>query len=194
VLGGLGAVAVIVGPAGTRAADDGGSGPPLAPDRQRVLDALATLVGRSTSVLAIHDRGPTPFSEIVLWLQDAANPGVVDAEEVGVLSHSLVLESIAFHGLVGRDLPDDDALRALQRLVEADVAAPAFCDAWRTSPGVGRHLVATGISDLQAAWLDAGGGEPALQIFLTWTEDSADGADEASVLIDAVAPSPGPPE
>jgi len=65
-------------------------------DNQEFIDDLARIVGRSIGVLAVHDRGPTPYMEMVLWLTDA--PGGVDGRpddrELAVISHSAVPPSI----------------------------------------------------------------------------------------------------
>ena len=59
------------------------SAPPQPPERQQVLTGLAALLGGSLEVLAIHQRGPTPFVEVVLWLEDSHNLGRIDRDEYG---------------------------------------------------------------------------------------------------------------
>ncbi|MFB3139172.1 MAG: hypothetical protein ACE10B_08130, partial [Phycisphaerales bacterium] len=69
---------------------------------QEQIDALAALIGRSVGVLAIQQRGPTPYLEMVLWLQDDDSEGIqdqADESELAVLSHSQVLRTITIYRL-----------------------------------------------------------------------------------------------
>ena len=74
--------------------------------------------------------------------------------------------------------------------------SPAFCTRWRADPRVTPLTLAYGVSDMrfetigntQDEWAKEGrlGGFQRRLLTLTWAADSADGADEASVLVDTV--------
>ena len=152
------------------------------PAHQETASALAALIGRSHMLLALHDRGATPYQETVLWLDDRVNPGVIDPEEVAVLSHSEVLWTIIYYGL---EAPEEEACPEAEALEPARVREPAFCGHWRARAGVEPRVIATGISDLRIEPPEKGpGGSSLLRISLTWASDSTDGPDEASVLVD----------
>jgi len=157
---------------------------------QVLIEDLAGLVGRAVGVLAIHERGPTPYMEMVLWLADV--PGGVegrpDARELAVLSHSAVLQTITIYRLAADEAGPGPVLDAADD--------PAFCDRWRAHPGVVPLVLARRVSDMRVArvgsahdeWVAWGtwGGLQRLRLSLTWASDSADGPDEASVLVNTV--------
>ncbi|MHC4347717.1 MAG: hypothetical protein ACYS15_04130 [Planctomycetota bacterium] len=158
---------------------------------QELIDDLADIVGRSVGVLAVHDRGPTPYVEIVLWLADA--PGGVDGRpddrELAVLSHSAVMQTITIYRL------GDGDESTPQRLLDSH-RGPDFCNRWRAHPNVMPLVLARGVSDMrvervdsdQDEWVAWGrwGGLQRLRLSLTWASDSTDGPDEASVSVNTV--------
>lgn len=149
--------------------------------RQEVLEGLAGLIGGSLEVLAVHQRGVTPFVEVVLWLEDAKNPGVIDEDEIAVVSHSRVLRKVTCYTM---SLDDRQPSAALDR---DSLRAPAFCDAFRADRRVRPNTVAVGVSDIQIGQApDVRNGLTRLRIALTWPAESADGAGTASVEVDAV--------
>ena len=183
LLGGLSVAAIVVTPRMIVGVPLGGDVAPRTSQHQAVLEALAALVRNSDRVLAVHQRGPTPYVELVLWMRDRKNPGVVDADEVGVLSHSRMMRSITFFGLTG----DRRGARATPS-VDIGFTDSLFCDAWRARSDVVPRVVATCVSDMHVETLEprAATGST-LCISLTWTEDSSDAADEGSVFVDLAA-------
>ncbi len=150
------------------------------PNNQQFITGLAALVGRSVEVLAVQPRGDTPYLELVLWLEDRGRPGRLDRSELAVVSHSEVLQTIV---LYQRSEGETEGLGKLTR-VEAQGAG--FCDRWRADPNVWPTVLATGVADMRVE--QAGRPYEAtqrLRITLTWSSDSSDGPDEASVLVDA---------
>jgi hypothetical protein len=111
---------------------------------QELIDDLAQIVGRSVGVLAVHDRGPTPYMEIVLWLTDA--PGGVDGRpddrELAVISHSEVLQTITIYRLAADEETTAGTTLDSQR-------GPEFCDRWRAHPNVMPLVLARGVSDMR---------------------------------------------
>jgi hypothetical protein len=158
---------------------------------QELIDNLAEIVGRSVGVLAVHERGPTPYAEIVLWLADApgGTDGKPDDQELAVLSHSAVLQTVTIYRL-----PADE--KTTVGPVLESRGGPAFCDRFRAHPGVVPLVLARGVSDMrvervastQDEWVAWGrwGGLQRLRLSLTWASDSVDGPDEASVLVNTV--------
>ena len=60
-----------------------------------------------------------------------------------------------------------------------------FPNRWRALEMVSTSILARGVSDLHATSLsDAARGGDLMRIELTWGPESADGADQASVLVD----------
>ncbi len=161
---------------------------------QQMIETLGSLISRSREVMAIHDRGATPFVELVLWLEDTKNPGRIDPYEIAVISHSEVLHAIYFYSL---DEPDEEQVTdssddaAVQPASDwswlSDVRRPSFCALWRDRPDIRQRILAVGVSQMVVNPGERSDSDNALlRISLTWADDSADGADEASVLTDVV--------
>ncbi len=159
------------------------------PNHQRLIDDLATLVAQSVGVLAIHPRGATPYVEMVLWLADNDAEGAdgrADESELAILSHSRVMHTITLYRTTGGRILSAQAARN----------SPEFCRHWRADPGVDGLVLGRGVSDMRVEtvggqedqWGQSGqwGALQRLRVTLTWAADSADGADEASVLVDTV--------
>ncbi|MHC4589066.1 MAG: hypothetical protein ACYTAQ_06930, partial [Planctomycetota bacterium] len=157
---------------------------------QDLIEDLAGIVGRSVGVLAVHDRGPTPYMEMVLWLADVPGgaDGRPDARELAVLSHSAVLQTITIYRLAVDEAGAGPVLDA--------GGDPAFCNRWRAHPSVVPLVLARRVSDMRVEhvgsthdeWVAWGkwGGLQRLRLSLTWASDSTDGPDEASVLVNTV--------
>jgi hypothetical protein len=163
--------------------------PAVYPDHQGLIEDVATLIAQSVGVLAIHPRGASPFQEMVLWLADndaAGTDGRADESELAILSHSRILHTITIYRRDGGSISPARAARK----------SPEFCRRWRADPGVTALVLGRGVSDMRVdtigdqedQWNQSGqwGALQRLRVTLTWPDDSADGADEASVLVDTV--------
>ena len=181
--GTLGATAVMVGPRVLEARAEPGTSRTRAAretEHQQIIELFGSIVARSRGVLWIHPREASPYEELVLWLEDSDHPGRMDADEIGVISHSRILRTLTLFRFEQADLAP--------AVSEAAWRLPVFCEAWRTNPNVHTSLIATGISDVQFSVEQLIQGEPpALRITFTWASDSADGPDEASILVNAIA-------
>lgn len=159
------------------------------PNNQQFITGLAALIGRSVEVLAVQPRGNTPYLELVLWLDDRGRPGHLDRSELAVLSHSEVLQTIVlYQRSADENEPPGDPTRA-------EAQGVGFCDRWRADPNVWPTVLATGVADMRLEQT----GRPyeateRLRITLTWSSDSSDGPDEASVLVDAAMSNDAQPE
>jgi len=175
--------------------------------------SLADLISNCHEVLAVHEPGASPYSEIVLWVNDDTNPGTIDPKEVAIISHSRLFHTITVYsmesggGAVARaPAMGNTAIQAPARdeglmprqggpragvffdgvpLDRAAVVQPSFCDRWRAAPAVQPRVIASGISDMKIERTgQASLGLSLLRLSLRWIGDSADGAVEASALID----------
>jgi hypothetical protein len=196
LLGTLVGVAALVGPrvlsADTARRPGPGSKAAATRSHQGLIEDLAGLLSHSVGLLAIHHPGATPYEELVLWLTDddaGGARGRPDPAEIAVLSHSRVLQTITVYRL-------GDGAGAGRPGLDGPMDRPAFCDRFRADPDVQALVLAGGVSAMRVepvgdareewgAW-GAWGGFQRLRLTLTWAADSADGADEASVLVDTV--------
>ncbi len=159
------------------------------PNNQQFITGLGALIGRSVEVLAVHPRGDSPYLELVLWLEDRARPGRLDRSELAVVSHSEVLQTIVLY-----QRSEDDA-EGEGVLARVEVQGAGFCNRWRADPNVWPTVLATGVADMRVEQT----GRPyeatqRLRITLTWSSESSDGPDEASVLVDAAMCDDAQPE
>lgn len=142
---------------------------------------FAQLIGRSVEVLAIHQRGSSPFLEMVIWLEDHQSPGQPSIDEVAVISHSKILGTIVLYRL-----PLDEKSSTPVVLKRAVLKGVKFCNQLRANPKSVPTVLATGISDMRVERTGSPyNGAQRLRITLTWADDSSDGSDKASVLVDA---------
>ncbi|MCH8822472.1 MAG: hypothetical protein IH984_03085 [Planctomycetes bacterium] len=145
------------------------------------IHGLAELIGRSVEVLAIHDRDNSPYLEMVIWLEDHQVPGKPSIDEVAVISHSQILGTIVLYRM---GLDENSSIPVV--LKRADLKSVNFCNQWRANPRSVPTVLATGISDMRVERTGSPyNGAQRLRITLTWAEDSSDGSDKASVLVDA---------
>ena len=160
------------------------------PGRQSLIEDLAAVIEQSVGVLAIHPRGATPYEELVLWLADDdehGRDGRADDPELAVLSHSSVLRTITIYRMAAGG-PSGSTGPAR--------SSPEFCRRWRADARVRSLVLGRDVADMrvetvglrQEQWGQSGewGVLQRLRLTLTWAPDSADGADEASVLVDTV--------
>ncbi len=179
VFGTLGVTAVMVGPRVIEAQTTARTSHVVAarnPGHQRVIELFGSMVARSRAILAVHRRGGTPFEELVLLLEDRDNPGRIDPQEVGVVSHSRILQTLTFY--------THESAEFAPKAVEPSWAEPEFCESWRASPERKAVVIASGLSDVQYEYEQLIQGEtPALRITFTWAADSADGSDMASIVV-----------
>lgn len=188
LLGGFGAAAVVITPGVLH----GGPAPrtprpPSDPGHLEVTETLERVIGGSHALLAVHPRGRTAFLEIVLWLEDGKNPGLVDATEVLVLSYSPVLQSLTAHAF---DAEGEAAVEAGPPgpWLPAAAARASFCDAWRADRRGRRMVIESSLSDMRVERIAReDGGADLLEITLTWSANSSDAQDEATVYVEVAA-------
>jgi len=146
-------------------------------EHQQSVDELAAIIGGSASVLAIHQRGMSPYAEIVLWMRDADGSRRAEASELAVISHSRIMRTIKVY------LIDDEA--AAPRLAVHRFDDPAFCAAWRSSRQVSSRVLVAGVSNLSLEGLGPTvAGSRRLRLSLRF--EGADGTDDVGeALIDA---------
>ena len=149
------------------------------PSHQNTIEIFAGILARSRAVLALHDRGETPYEEIVLWIEDRDRPGKIDPHEVVVISHSKVLQTLTYFAV--------DKIEGSQPLSLDELKTTRFCDQRRTDPGVTVRVIGAGISDLDLSQEGIiQGGRALLRISFTWASELTDSPDEAAVLVDVV--------
>jgi hypothetical protein len=193
-LGGLSTAALVLEPRIIFGEPDA-EGPPTGPvtaaheAHQDLINKLAALIEQSIGVLAIHPRGAGRYEEIVLWVDDDTpnGQGWPDEREIAIVSHSPVMRTITIYRIVG---PGEPGKR------NPGMGSLAFCEALRADRRCGTLVVASGVADMRVETVARATGETTaqgaradphrLRLTLTWTPDSADGPDEASVLVNAI--------
>jgi hypothetical protein len=179
----------LIGPRVLRASGGAGSGPvdPLTPEQRALAEALEALLQRSHRVLAVHQRGSAPLTEVLLWLTDETDPGRIEESELGLLSHSRALHTLTLTTAA----PAAEAGRPQARAPSAwdpddpDLVERAFCDWWRARRDGLARVLARGLSDMTVEHAAAPPpGRTRLVLTLTWSVEPADHIPRASVLVD----------
>ncbi len=188
-IAGLGTAAIVVTPRVLQAGAAGASWQPVkarSVEHQQLIDQLASLAGRSHRVLAVQQRGRVPLEEIALWVTDSENPGVIDPQEVAVISHSRNMQTLVFYELSGLDNSQRKELQPhLDVLIDERTSLFAL---WRQHPASTARVIGRDLSDVVFEILPCeparGAARSVLRIALTWAAESADGSDTASALVD----------
>lgn len=186
-------VAVVVGPrlsAGALADDAAASSGKLG-DRQLFTNRMAGIFGGSHQVIAVHERGLTPYSEAVLWVEDRANPGQIDPGEIAVLCHSRVLQTVTWFALP-KELEKASWLDLKGGALSLDrIGDPMFCEQWRAQRVVTPRIVATGISDMTVKTARREGADTGvLQVSVIWPVSLTDSSVKTSAHAEVVFGSP----
>ena len=164
----VGAAFIFAGP-NNAVADTRGHVAAATPDKiQITLHRLHQITGASCAVLHLYEPDDRdPFTEMMLWIADTDGSGSPEPSEIGVLSHSSVLDSIVWY-------PPRDGHHVTE--MRDQVAARELCRSRRkASPGK-YQVFAQAISDLGLNWCNPlESGDELLEITLTWPSKGADG-------------------
>lgn len=157
---------------------------------QEIIDLIATMIGSSAEVAAIHLREQSPYLEIVMRIEGEGD--TVEPEQVVLLTHSRLLQTVTLWQMTAGNRPPaagetpadnrQPAAGASRALAKADLYKRDFPDRWRSNPAVQPVLLAAGLSDFHVQAMERG----VLRITLTWDVNSADGEDEAALSVHAV--------
>jgi hypothetical protein len=161
--------------------------------------SLAGMLGQCEGVLALRDERDGAETEVVVWLDDSHDVGRVNADELAVVRHSPLFQTVTLYSASDRSDSGSPALGAgtwagaakpsfTDAVVTlAEIAAPGATDRWRSHPAVGARVLATGISCMSIEPAHPGT-DRALSLFrvrLTWDAESSDGAESASAVVEA---------
>ncbi len=191
---------------------------PIQPPRdahQEFAQSLAGLISQCERVLTVSDNHNGVGAQIVLWSEDRLDPGRINGDELAVIRHSPMfqtvtvymarrsLETVAWRGarpgLADAASRKNDVPLEAVTFTGAELAAPGVIDRWQAHPAVTARVISTAVSamSLEAAyhagnrWAPSSGSTasaPALSLFrlrLTWNDDSSDGAQSASALVES---------
>jgi hypothetical protein len=139
--------------------------PPEDPGLVPVFDAIHALFEQSEGVVASWDRRGGRAQEILLWHHDGLGAGVVNEDEVLLLSFSPTLGALTAY-MVGEGYEGPGP--AIGFVDEG------FSDVFRGVQGVERRVVATGLSRVRFGRGDAEDGEETWTIRLTWGGRTSD--------------------
>lgn len=165
---------------------------PASKERRLILQGLRDLIESSRAVISVAAGQGKPgdpaggfggqTTSIVLWTRDRAGPGVVNLDELLVLSHRPVLGAITATTF-GDDAGDD---RPGPPVPVAALFAPDPVEALRGAAGAVTRVIATDVRDVSVEQAASTGGMTQLTLTLTWDDDGADA--RGGSVVSAVAP------
>lgn len=171
------------------------------------VNALGQVIGDCEQVLAVRPHDPQSGAELLLWLHDRADRGVINTDELAIIRHNPLLATITMYVVADRLAPDHprstpntatpraaaaadataSAPRSVAVITSADLASPGFSERWRAMPSVRARILASGLADMTIESLHDLGEQrlSLLRLHLTWSDDLADHPHEASTIIPA---------
>ena len=188
VVGGLGMVIVPRVIEGAVTVSSGELVPEGASSRA-VYERVRALVESSVAVVGWWDRGERGGVELALWHGDVRDPGVVGSDEVVLLSFSPVLGGLAAYveggGLcvpVGVEVEGEAPEAHGVALSAWELARGDFGPWWKGRPGIERHLIAAGLSDVRVVHRGMSEGLETLRIELVWGVSRSDAGGDKGVF------------
>lgn len=139
----------------------------LSPHRRKVVQGLRGIIESSKAVIDARPAPGSTSSDLVLWTEDAADPGAVNQNEVLILTHSDVLEAI-----VALSKPTEN--KAAPALPTEAMFDPHLAKRWRSTPNVRTNVLATNVKTMRIEPGDDLSDESSLSIRLTWAGGSTD--------------------
>ncbi|RMH24216.1 MAG: hypothetical protein D6693_10225 [Planctomycetota bacterium] len=136
-------------------------------------ETLAGLRGVFESAHALIDARPAAeggSSDVLLWIDDEHDRGVVNEDELLILTRVPVLEAVV---ALTAPISGDAAPMPTRALFSDDLPAR-----WRARPGTRRAVIATDVTAMQVDRLGAGGAEASVRVRLTFRLPAADHSPE----------------
>lgn len=160
-------------------------------ERAVAVESLAGILRRSAAILAVHRRGSSPFTDVVVHAFDGPRPGVIEPSEILVLTHSRTLRAVMAFTHDPTRSGGEASTRPIPRAALED---PGFARSWRDRPDVRRDVLPAG-TDLVDLRLDpaegpGNGAYPSWTLCLTWPDGSADGTITVEVRVDPATDGP----
>lgn len=142
---------------------------PADPAHGAIQTGLKELIESAGALIAAHDERGLP-AHAVFWRADTHDLGVVNADEVFILAHHRLLETIVAYAWEGEERG--------ARIESGRLFSDALFAAWRREPSVQATVVGAGVPDMRLAWRAQDGGDGELTVRLIWGHASADDSDE----------------
>lgn len=172
-VGTIGVGAVVVGPslinASTPAAPDIDRRP-VDPALEATCDAVRALMGSAVEVLGTWTSSDNGFTEIALWNRDDVEPGVINRDEILLLTHSPTMGTLAAYTCAA----DEDAPDACASPVRRSAFSDSFPWKWRTTGGTQRAVIAIDLKEFRLRRVREGTEPPTWSVGLVWGGDVSD--------------------
>jgi hypothetical protein len=136
---------------------------PADADLAQVHNGLKELVESAGAMIAVHDDAP---AHAVFWRDDEHDLGVVNADEILVLAHHRLLETLVVYTWEGEDEG--------RRIGHDELFSDALFADWRREPQVEASVVATGATDVRFSWRESTSADGELTVRLIWGPAAAD--------------------
>lgn len=167
----LGGLSVYLVPRALQAAESAGAElvcePPADPEHLVVFEGLREVFERGRALLGVWEKGGGSV-DVMLWLGDQQGAGVIEQNEVTLVSFSEVLETVS----VFTDPGEGEGLRPVDYTAMSD---PRFSDRWRRGERVEGWIVGTGVRVVRFERVAEGDGMVRLGIALRWGAVGTDG-------------------
>lgn len=196
---GLGVTAFTLGPAVINASNDLEEGQlvmPSDPAQASACAALHELFSASREILGVWHTNNGAFTEVLLWWSDTHDADRVNRDEVVLLTHSPALGTISAYACEGFEGFDAASMGLLvtnqdESADAADCSTPLrrsrlndrFPWRWRSTPGVNRTIVATGLSSFTITPVREPADAHGWRVRVEWGPEISDTEDEACSFV-----------
>lgn len=136
---------------------------PANPERALVHEGLKELIESAGALIGVHDATP---AHAIFWRDDEHDLGVVNADELLVLAHHRLLETVVVYTWRGEDEG--------RRVGHEELFSDALFTDWRREPQVEAAVVATGATDVRFSWRESDSADGELRVRLIWGPAQAD--------------------
>lgn len=147
----------------------------LSPPNLVVFDGVRRLVDSCAALIAAPKIGVDDRQALLLWISDDRDRGRVNGDELLVLVHSPLLETIEAVGMW--EAPPEAAAEAL---ASGDLFGPGAIERWRGRADVASNVIATAVTAFQVEQSGRSPDSTGLTVRLTFAVPSSDDTETAS--------------
>jgi len=134
--------------------------------RREIVEGLRRIIESSKAVIDARPAPGSRSSDLVLWTEDRDELGLVNENEVLILTHSHVLEAVV---AVAKATENSAGAMPTDALFDSQLATR-----WRMHPDVRTNVLATDVKTITIESAFDGSSEPSLLIRLTWSGAAVD--------------------
>lgn len=137
----------------------------LSEARTSLVHALKRMIAASHAIIDVRDA--SAGAELVLWIDDKVDPGVVNENEILIISHAPLLQA----AIALTRPPETGGEHAVDSKA---LFSDTLSTTWRKRPDVSQSIVTTDVTAMRVESIRRPDGNAALTVRLTFAPDNSD--------------------